>query len=122
MLHENPLMSDINVDHWRNLQDLLLDSAKEKKRIIVIHDDGEIQKFVHSDRAEIDRSVVNRITRPQEDARRIFEANAGQSGFRRRSRSSVGRSVFRKGPGYVEIYGGSRRVRSSDVCDARRLS
>ena len=81
MLHENPLMSDINVDHWRNLQDLLLDSAKEKRRIIVIHDDGEIQKFVHSQRVDIDRSVVNRITRPQEDARRIFEANPGKADF-----------------------------------------
>jgi hypothetical protein len=81
MLHENPLMSDINVDHWRNLQDLLLDSAKEKRRIIVIHDDGEIRKFVHSQRVDIDRSVVNRITRPQEDARRIFEANPGKADF-----------------------------------------
>jgi len=81
MLHENPLMSDINVDHWRNLQNLLLDSAKEKRRIIVIHDDGEIRKFVHSQRVDIDRSVVNRITRPQEDARRIFEANPGKADF-----------------------------------------
>ena len=40
MLHENPLMLDIDVDHWRNLQALLLDSAKERRRIVVIHEDG----------------------------------------------------------------------------------
>jgi hypothetical protein len=74
-------MSDINVDHWRNLQYLLVDSAKGKRRIIVIHDDGEIQKFVHSTRDEIDRGAVNRITHPQQDARRIFDANPGKADF-----------------------------------------
>jgi hypothetical protein len=81
MLHEDPLMSDINVDHWRNLQYLLLDSAKGKRRIIVIHDDGVIQKFTHSHRADINRGVVNRIERPQEDAQRIFETNPGKADF-----------------------------------------
>ncbi len=46
MLHENPQMLDIDVDHWRNLQDLFLESAKEKRRIIVIHEAGEVLKLV----------------------------------------------------------------------------
>jgi len=81
MLHADPRMIDIDVDHWRNLQQLMLDSAKEKRRIIVIHENGEILKFVHSERADIARSMVNRVTRPQEDARRIFEGNPGKADF-----------------------------------------
>jgi hypothetical protein len=75
MLHENPLMADIDVNHWRNLQALLLESGKAKRRIIVIHEQGEIQKFIHSQRLPIARPV-ERITNPREDARRIYEANA----------------------------------------------
>lgn len=80
MLHQNPLMADIDVDHWRNLQALLLESAKEKRRIVVIHEDGELLKFVHSERAEIVRSV-ERITRPSADAETIYRANANQTDF-----------------------------------------
>ena len=76
MLHENPLMVDANVDHWRNLQALLLESAKGKRRIIVIHEDGRILKFVHSRRAEIARPV-ERIDDPHAAARAIYEANPG---------------------------------------------
>ena len=80
MLHENPLMVDANVDHWRNLQTLLLESAKGKPRIIVIHEDGVILKFVHSRRAEIVRPV-DRIDDPHSAAKAIYEANPGTCDF-----------------------------------------
>lgn len=80
MLHENPLMLDIDVDHWRNLQALLLDSAKGRRRIVVIHEDGEIHKFVHSHGTPI-RRTVERIDRPRADAERIYEDNAAQVDF-----------------------------------------
>src|SRR5580704_13593382 len=80
MLHENPLMSDIDVDHWRNLQDLILDSAKEKRRIILIHENGELLKFVHSDRIEI-RKNIDRVTDPLTDAEKVFRANSDKADF-----------------------------------------
>ena len=75
MLHENPLMADIDVNHWRNLQSLLLESAKAKPRIVVIHENGQIQKFIHSKRLPIAKPV-DRITDPSADARAIYEANS----------------------------------------------
>lgn len=80
MLHENPLMVDIDVDHWRNLQALLLESGKEKRRIVLIHEDGEILKFVHSDRESIVKSI-DHITDPQEDAKRVYTENSGKADF-----------------------------------------
>jgi hypothetical protein len=80
MLHENPLMVDIDVDHWRNLQTLLVTSAKTRRRIIVIHEDGEILKFVHSKREDIVRNV-DRIDDPQAAAERIYRANADKVEF-----------------------------------------
>jgi len=80
MLHENPWMADIDVDHWRNLQALLLESAKEKRRIILIHEKGELLKFVHSERAEIVRNV-DRIDRPLEAAEKVYRANADKTDF-----------------------------------------
>ena len=38
MLHGDVLMADIDVDQWRNAQDLVLRSAKEAKRLIVMLD------------------------------------------------------------------------------------
>lgn len=75
MLHENPLMADIDVNHWRNLQSLLLESGKAKRRIIVIHEQGEIQKFIHSMRAPIAKPV-DRIADPTADAETIYRANS----------------------------------------------
>lgn len=80
MLHENPLMTDIDVNHWRNMQSLLLESAKSKRRIIVIHENGEILKFVHTHRAEIIRSV-DRVTDAQAAAKKIYEDNPGKCDF-----------------------------------------
>ncbi|MGD0613966.1 MAG: hypothetical protein ABSA69_00815 [Verrucomicrobiota bacterium] len=80
MLHKNPLMADIDVNHWRNLQNLLLESAKEKRRIILIHENGELLKFVHSERADIVRNVT-RIAKPLEDAEKVYRANADKTDF-----------------------------------------
>jgi hypothetical protein len=80
MLHESPLMVDANVDHWRNLQSLILESAKGKRRIIVIHEDGAILKFVHSMKAEIVKPI-DRIDDPQVAAKAIYEANPGACDF-----------------------------------------
>ena len=80
MLHENPLMVDANVDHWRNLQSLILESAKGKRRIIVIHEEGTILKFVHSTRVEIVKPI-DRIDDPHQAAKAIYEANRGSCDF-----------------------------------------
>jgi hypothetical protein len=80
MLHENPLMADIDVNHWRNMQSLLLDSAKAKRRIIIIHEEGEILKFVHSDQVEILKNVTS-IDDPKSAAKKVFEANQGKAEF-----------------------------------------
>ena len=74
MLHKNVQIVDVDVDHWRNLQDLFIESSKEKRRIIVIHENGQIAKFIHSDRIEIVRPV-ERIKSAQDDVKAIYEAN-----------------------------------------------
>jgi hypothetical protein len=75
MLHENPSMVDIDVNHWRNLQSLILDSAKERRRIVLIHEDGRILKFVHSQRREIVRTV-DRVDDPRMVAEAVYHANS----------------------------------------------
>lgn len=80
MLHEDPLMLDIDVDHWRNLQELLLESAKNKRRIVLIHEDGEILKFVHSQRIDIVRTA-ERVDDPHAVAERVFRDNEATTDF-----------------------------------------
>jgi hypothetical protein len=80
MLHKNVQMVDIDVDHWRNLQELFIESSKEKRRIIVIHENGEIHKFIHSDRIAIEQPI-DRVTSPQEDAEKVYQANNEKADF-----------------------------------------
>jgi hypothetical protein len=80
MLYAYVQMTDIDVDHWRNLQTLLLESAKEKRRIILIHENGELLKFVHSQRADIVRNV-DRVDNPHEVAENVYRANADKADF-----------------------------------------
>jgi len=80
MLHSNVLMADIDVNHWRNPQALLLESAKGKRRIILIHENGELLKFVHSQRADIVRNV-DRVDQPHEVAEKVYRANEGKADF-----------------------------------------
>ena len=80
MLHAYPWMADIDVNHWRNMQSLLLESAKEKLRIILIHENGELLKFVHSQKAEIVRKV-DRVEDPHAVAEQVYQDNPGQADF-----------------------------------------
>lgn len=80
MLHQNPLMNDIDVNHWRNLQVLFLESAKQKRRIIMIHENGKLLKFVHSHREEIVRNV-DRVDQPRAVAETVYRANTGKVDF-----------------------------------------
>ncbi|HEX9014664.1 MAG TPA: hypothetical protein VF960_01525 [Chloroflexota bacterium] len=80
MLHANPLMADIDVNHWRNLQSLLLESAKGKRRIILIHENGELLKFVHSHQAEIVKNV-QRVDNPRQVAEQVYRDNEGRADF-----------------------------------------
>lgn len=80
MLHENPSMLDIDVNHWRNLQALLLDSAKAKRRIVVIHEGGDVLKCVHSRRAPVVGAPAT-IDDPHAVAERLYRANAGSVDF-----------------------------------------
>lgn len=80
MLHEDTQMVDIDVDHWRNLQNLLLDSAKGRRRIIVIHDNGEVVKLVHSQRKPV-VGIVKRVDDPHLLAEQLFRANSGSVDF-----------------------------------------
>ncbi|MCU1489925.1 MAG: hypothetical protein JWM85_1330 [Acidimicrobiaceae bacterium] len=74
MLHQDVLMKDIDVDHWRNLQALLLDSAKGRRRIVVIHEDGEVLKLVHSDRLPV-LGAVSRVGDPHALADQLYRDN-----------------------------------------------
>jgi hypothetical protein len=80
MLHSNVLMADIDVNHWRNLQSLLLESAKGKRRIVLIHENGELLKAVHSQRAEI-VCKVDRVDDPHAVAERVYRDNEGKADF-----------------------------------------
>jgi hypothetical protein len=75
MLHQDVAMLDIDVDHWRNLQSLLLDSAKARRRIVLIHEDGRLLKFVHSDGVPLTREI-DRVDDPHTVAERVYHANA----------------------------------------------
>ncbi|WP_319566884.1 hypothetical protein [Cohaesibacter marisflavi] len=74
MLQAYVEMIDIEVSHWRNLQALMLDSAKGKNKIIILHDKGEIEKFAHSDGRAINRPIT-KISNAQQDAKTVYEAN-----------------------------------------------
>lgn len=76
MLHAHVAMTDIDVDHWRNLQSLLLDSAKARTRIVVIHDQGRALSVAHSDGADVAGAPTD-IEDPQQAAGALRRANPG---------------------------------------------
>lgn len=80
MLHKNVLMQDIDVAQWRNAQALLLDSAKERPRIIVLHDAGSVRKVAHSQGLPV-ASAPSRVDEPQAAARALYEANQADVDF-----------------------------------------
>ncbi|WP_182049567.1 hypothetical protein [Changpingibacter yushuensis] len=67
-------MEDIDKDQWAHAQDLLLESSKEKTRIIVLHDNGVIRKIERTDA----KTIVNApslISDANAQARTLYEAN-----------------------------------------------
>lgn len=74
MLHQDVLMADIDVDQWRNAQALLLRSAKAARRLVVIHEDGDVLKFRHTSGATC-VGAVERVDEPRALAQRLYEAN-----------------------------------------------
>lgn len=74
MLHKDVLMQDIDVAQWRNAQELLLESAKEKRRIVVLHDDGAVRKVAHSGGAPVNGRPA-RVDDPSALARTLYEQN-----------------------------------------------
>lgn len=76
MLHADVRMVDIDVDHWRNLQSLLLESAKSRRRIVLIHEDGRAVKLAHSEGSEVE-GRIERVDRPVEVAERLLRDNKG---------------------------------------------
>lgn len=80
MLSKDVLMEDIDVDQWRNAQDLLLESAKEKKRIIILHDDGVIRKCQHTDGIPV-IGAPERIINPEKQAKKLYEDNKDNVDF-----------------------------------------
>ncbi len=80
MLHGDVLMADIDVDQWRNAQDLVLRSAKEAKRLIVMLEKGEVVKCVHT----AGQTVVDAPKRVDDlaaTARSLYEANSKGTDF-----------------------------------------
>jgi hypothetical protein len=75
MLHETVRMTDIDVDHWRNLQSLLLVSAKARPRIVVIHEQGEVLSVAHSGGERVTGAPLQ-IEDPPTVARGLHEANS----------------------------------------------
>lgn len=80
MLHQDPLMTEIDVNHWRNMQTLVLDSAKAKRRIILIHEGGQVLKQVHS-HGEAVKDAVDRVDDPHAVAEQLYRANHGSVDF-----------------------------------------
>ncbi|WP_372593846.1 hypothetical protein [Actinotalea sp.] len=80
MLHQDVLMADIDVDQWRNAQSLLLRSAKGARRLVVIHEKGEVVKFRHTAGAEV-AGRVDRVDDPHNLARELYDANSALVDF-----------------------------------------
>ena len=80
MLHGDVLMADIDVDQWRNAQNLVLRSAKEAKRLIVMLEKGEVVKCVHTTGKPV-IGAPQRVDDLSEAARSLYEANAAGTDF-----------------------------------------
>ncbi len=74
MLDKNPLMIDIDVKQWANLHHVVLKGLREKRRIVVIHENGKVQNISHSHEAEV-VNPIRKVTDPEMDAKKLFETN-----------------------------------------------
>jgi len=80
MLHGDVLMADLDVDQWRNAQDLLLTSAKEAKRLIVLLENGEVVKCRHTTGRTV-TAAPSRIDDLPSTAKALYEANKDDTDF-----------------------------------------
>ena len=80
MFGKDVLMEDIDIDQWRNAQDLLLESSKEKRRIIILHDNGVIRKCEHTDGLPVNEAPTE-ITDAPAQAKAVYEANKDDVDF-----------------------------------------
>jgi hypothetical protein len=80
MLNKDVTMLDIDVAQWRNAQELLLDSAKQRQRIVVLHDAGVVRKVTHSDGRAV-AEPPSRVDDPIETAKALYESNSGAVDF-----------------------------------------
>lgn len=80
MLHKDILMADIDVDQWRNVQALLLHSAKAARRIVVIHDGGRVVKCRHTGQERV-ADAPEQVSNPHLTARQLYEANSAAVDF-----------------------------------------
>ena len=80
MLHQDPLMTEMDVNHWRNLQSLVLESARAKRRIVVIHEAGRVLKLIHSNGDEV-AGRIDRIDDPHAAAAALYRANEDRVDF-----------------------------------------
>ncbi|MFA6976581.1 MAG: hypothetical protein WC194_07660, partial [Mesotoga sp.] len=74
MLDKNPLMIDIDVKQWANLHHVVLKGLREKRRIVVIHENGKVQNISHSHEVEV-VNPIRKVTDPEMDAKKLFETN-----------------------------------------------
>lgn len=74
MLHAHVAMTDIDVDHWRNLQSLLLRSAKARPRIVVVHEQGRVRSVAHSTGSVVSDAPAE-IESPSAAAEALHTAN-----------------------------------------------
>lgn len=80
MLHGDVLMADLDVDQWRNAQDLVLRSAKEARRVIVLLEAGKVVKCRHtSGRAVLE--APQQIDDLDAAAQALYEANREDTDF-----------------------------------------
>jgi hypothetical protein len=73
-------MADLDVDQWRNAQDLILKSAKEARRLIVILENGEVVKCRHTTGRGV-TSAPSRIDDLRSTAKALYEANKDDTDF-----------------------------------------
>jgi len=80
MLHGDVLMTDLDVDQWRNAQHLLLRSAKSARRIVCLLEKGKVVKCRHTHGAEVAQAPTQ-VDDPQYAADALYAANQEQVDF-----------------------------------------
>ena len=80
MLHGDVLMADLDVDQWRNAQQLLLRSAKGARRIVCLLEKGEVVKCRHTHGAEVAQAPTH-VDDLQAAADALYAANSDEVDF-----------------------------------------